>query len=78
MPEPIIIDGHSQKITITLPTSFKLAKAGEGFTIEVEADPGKPFQHVVVRDVNKQERFRTPEFEEAWHIRIGRDETEPQ
>ena len=81
MPEPIIIDGHAQKVTITLPSEFKLSRAGEKSVIEVEADPGKPFQRVVVKD-DTTEHFRSKGgdkgagLKSAWHIRIGRDETE--
>lgn len=86
MSEPIIIDGHAQKVTITVPSNFKLTNAGDTVTIEVDADPGKPFERVVVKDMTKQvERFRSgggvkgdrPNgLQSTWNIRIGRDETE--
>lgn len=90
MPEPIIIDGHAEKITITVPAAFKLTRVGDRFTVEVEADPGKPFEEVVVSDISerdpkKQVKFRTPApaktakasgLRSTWHITIGRNQTE--
>jgi hypothetical protein len=76
MPEdrPIIIDGHAQKITITLPSSFKMAKVGEAVTIEVESGPGTPFESVVVRDAGEADPtksvFRTPGMQKTWNIKI--------
>ncbi|HYV03516.1 MAG TPA: hypothetical protein VFB82_02960 [Blastocatellia bacterium] len=80
MPEPIIIDGHADAVTITLPQDFKLTRTDKGATIEVQADPGKPFETVLVRREGVEE-FRSENNEgegllQTWNIRIGRDDTE--
>lgn len=81
MPEPIIIDGHAEKVTITVPSAFKITNAGNTTTIEVEADPGKPFQRVEVTENNilqfKNKRSPgTDSLKSNWRIEIGRDKTE--
>ena len=80
MPEPILIDGHAQTVTITVPQDFKLTKTNNGFTIEVQADSGKPFETVLVKRAGAVE-FRSAKggaggLQQTWNIRIGRDETE--
>jgi hypothetical protein len=71
MPEPIIIDGHADKVTITVPAAFKLTRVGDSFTVEVEAEPGKPFEEVVVGDRSEAENAKTFSLRSAWHIRIS-------
>lgn len=81
MPEPIIVDGHAEKVTITVPSQFKLTNAGNTTTIEVEADPGKPFQRVEVKEdavlkFSNKTGEGTDGFKANWHIEIGRHKTE--
>ena len=78
MAEPIIIDGHADKVTITVPSQFKLTNAGNTTTIEVEAEPGKPFQRVEVKEGNTRQFINkkapgTDHLKTNWHIEIGRD-----
>ena len=80
MPEPILIDGHADTVTITVPKDFKLTRTDTNATIEVQADPGKPFETVlVVREGVEEFRSEKTEGEgllQTWNIRIGRDDTE--
>lgn len=74
MSEPIIIDGHSKKITIKLPSSYRITGASGSTIIEIEPDPKTPFKSLDVRNLDapktKQLMYKAPEYKSRWKVTI--------
>ena len=71
MPDPIIVDGDSQKITITLPSSAKQVALG---IFTVEPDPGDAFKNLVVWGADRGETavpmFKTDQLTTNWKVKL--------
>ncbi len=71
MPEPIILDGGAQMVTIHLPASYgQTAQAGTKFVVAPEPNT-EPFQRIVVTDnETKHEVLNWPINTKQWTIEI--------
>lgn len=74
MSEPITIDGHSKKITITLPSSYRITGSAGPTIIEIDSDPKKPFKSLDVRNLDapkkQQVKYKAPEYKSRWKVTI--------
>ena len=74
MSEPITINGHSKKITITLPSSYRITGAAGSTIIEIDSEPNAPFKSLNVEnlDAPKADRlkFKSPEYKSRWRVTI--------
>lgn len=75
MSEPIIIDGHSKKVTITLPSSYRITGAAGSTIIEIESDPKAPFKSLDVRNLDEakakdQLKYKAPDYTSRWKVTI--------
>lgn len=73
MSEPIIIDGHSKKVTIKLPSSYRITGSAKSTIIEIDADPKQLFTGLYVSDLGKpkgkQSVFET-DYKGRWEVTI--------
>lgn len=74
MSEPITIDGHAKKITITLPSSYRITGAAGSTIIEIDSDPKAPFKSLDVRNLDApkadQLKYKAPEYKSRWKVTI--------
>lgn len=74
MSEPITIDGHSKKITITLPSSYRITGSAGSTIIEIDSDPKNPFKSLDVRNLDapktQQIKYKAPEYNSRWKVTI--------
>ncbi len=72
MSQPITIDGHSKKVTLSFRAPHKLTAGADGVTtIELDAQPGSAFAGLVVKNEAGQVTFRTGEFTTSWNVTIA-------
>jgi len=69
MSQPLIIDGHARKVTMTLPSSCRITQNASSTVIEIDAAPTSPFTGLVVKE-GKADRFKTPDFQTTWTVTI--------
>ena len=70
MSQPIIIDGHSKKVTISFHAPHRITTSAGGVTtVELDAQTGGSFAGLVVKHLG-HETFKTSEFTTSWHITI--------
>jgi len=74
MSEPITIDGHSKKITITLPSSYRITGSAGSTIIEIDSDPKAPFKSLDVRKMDEprklQVKYKAPDYKSRWKVTI--------
>lgn len=75
MSQPITIDGHSKKITITLPSSYRITGSAGSTIIEIDSDPKAPFKSLDVRNLDEPRakdrlKFKAPEYKSRWKVTI--------
>ena len=69
MSQPLIIDGHARKVTMTLPSSCRITQNASSTVIEIDSAPSSPFTGLTVKEGNV-ERFRTPHFQTTWTVTV--------
>lgn len=73
MSEPITINGHTRKVTIKLPSSYKITSSSDSTIIEIVADPKQPFTGLYVRNLKlpkgKQSVYQT-NYKGSWEVTI--------
>ena len=69
MSQPLIIDGHARKVTMTLPSSCRITRTDSSTVIEIDSAPTAPFTGLAVKEGNV-DRFRTPDFQKTWTVTI--------
>ena len=71
MSQPITIDGHSKKVTISFHAPHRSSTNADGVTtIELDAPAGALFTGLVVQNLG-HDSFRTSEFTTSWHVTIA-------
>lgn len=69
MSQPLIIDGHAKRVTMTLPSSCRITQNASSTVIEIDSAPNSPFTGLVVKE-GPVDMFRTPNFQKTWTVTI--------